>query len=86
MPATTSDMSEHVPDQDRRPPSTRVKKKPEWMRGGDYHVNQQVATTSEPEWKVRADYLHSLSSTKIFQSVNSEEVAKTLMNIVAGKT
>ena len=86
VPATTSDMPEHVTEPYRRPPSLRPRKKPRWMRGGEYQVNQQIVTTSEPEWKVRADYLQSLSSSGIFHSVNSEEVAKTLLNIVAGKT
>ena len=63
--------------------SQRTRKKPQWMTGGDYVVNQQM-TSTQPEWKARADYLRSLASSNVFSNVNSD-VAKALLNIVTEK-
>ena len=63
--------------------SQRTRKKPQWMTGGDYVVNQQM-TSAQPEWKARADYLRSLASSNVFSNVNSD-VAKALLNIVTEK-
>ena len=64
--------------------SHRTRKKPQWMTGGDYVVNQQM-TQTQPEWKARADYLRSLASSNVFSHVHSDEVAKALLKIVTDK-
>ena len=82
VPVTSDDTSETQ----KRQTSTRIKKKSAWMTGGDYQINQQhIVTKQVPEWKLRADYLQSLSQTGVFNSVNTE-VAQTLLNIVSGKS
>ena len=56
------------------------------MTGGDFVMNQQHnVSVSEPEWKIRADYLQTLTTSGIFSSVDNEFVAKALLNIVTGK-
>ena len=56
------------------------------MTGGEFVVNQQVAATSQPDWKTRADYLQALASSSVFNSVNSNDIARAVLDIVTGKT
>ena len=59
--------SEHSADsepleQPRLRRSTRVKRQPQWLRSGDWVVNNQIQNVeSKPEWVRKADYLLKLS-------------------------
>ncbi|KAK3108916.1 hypothetical protein FSP39_018571 [Pinctada imbricata] len=84
--ASVPDRDDRDMDRDQHPRRPhRQRRCPSWMTGGDFVMNQQHnVSVSEPEWKMRADYLQTLTTSGIFSSVDNE-VAKALLNIVTGK-
>ena len=64
LPSEASACDEVQDTEESTRKSQRTRKKPQWMTGGDYVVNQQM-TSTQPEWKARADYLRSLASSNV---------------------
>lgn len=58
--------------------SVRVKSKPQWMKNDQYVFSQ----IHQPDWKSRAEYLHSLMSTAAFKDVDSRVISDALINII----
>ena len=60
--------------------SSRISRKPAWVRSGDF-IMQQNAT--QPDWKVRAEYLQQLTASGAFSTIDTSSVATALLNVVS---
>ena len=71
-------------DDDGGPPTTRrssrISRKPAWVRSG-YFIMQQNAT--QPDWKIRAEYLQQLTASGVFSTLDSNSVASAILNVVS---
>ena len=55
--------------------SSRISRKAAWVRSGDF-IMQQNAT--QPDWKVRAEYLQQLTASGAFSTLDNNSVASAL--------
>ena len=62
--------------------SSRVSRKPKWMKSGEFVLQQQGS--QQAEWKARAEYLQSLVAADVFKNMDSS-VSSALVNFILGK-
>ena len=62
--------------------SSRVSRKPKWMKSGEFVLQQQGS--QQAEWKARAEYLQTLVAADVFKNMDSS-VSSALVNFFLGK-